>query len=86
LDTLLYAALVVAVCLLLGYPLSYVIARSGGIGTAILAVVVTSSFSGTVTRILITQASTNPRLGHLGLNLLRAGLRRATGRPRDRRQ
>ena len=52
LDTLLFAALVVAACLLLGYPLSYAIARSGRIGAALLVIVVASSFSGTVTRIL----------------------------------
>jgi ABC-type spermidine/putrescine transport system permease subunit I len=52
LDTLLFAALVVAVCLLLGYPLSYAIARSGRIGAVLLVIVVASSFSGTVTRIL----------------------------------
>ena len=52
LDTLLFATLVVIACLLLGYPLSYAIARSGRIGAILLAVVVASSFSGTVTRIL----------------------------------
>jgi len=34
---------------------------------------------------VVTQASTNPRLGHLGLNLLRAGTRRRTSWRSSRR-
>jgi putative spermidine/putrescine transport system permease protein len=50
--TLYFSAIVVAGCLLLGYPLAYVIARSGRIGGILLVIVVASSFSGTVARIL----------------------------------
>jgi putative spermidine/putrescine transport system permease protein len=52
LRTLYFSAIVVAACLVLGYPLSYVIARSGRTGAVLLVIVVASSFSGTVTRVL----------------------------------
>lgn len=52
LRTLYFSAIVVAVCLVLGYPLSYVIARSGRKGAVLLVIVVASSFSGTVARVL----------------------------------
>lgn len=52
LRTLYFAAIVVAGCVVLGAPLSYVIARTGRTGAVLLVIVVASSFSGTVTRVL----------------------------------
>lgn len=52
LRTLWFSAVVVAICLALGYPLAYVIARSGRAGSVLLVIVIASSFSGSVTRVL----------------------------------
>lgn len=77
LDTLRFAALVVLACLVLGYPLSYAIARSRRIGAALLVIVVASSFSGTVTRILGWQVILGD-VGPINWLLLATGL---TSRP-----
>lgn len=52
LQTLSFGATVVLACIVLGYPLSYVIARSGRSGSLLLSVVVVSSFTGVVIRAL----------------------------------
>jgi len=52
LRTFYFSGIVVVACLLIGYPLSYVIARSGRVGAVLLVIVVASSFSGSVTRLL----------------------------------
>jgi len=52
LQTLSFGLAVVGVCLGLGYPLSYVIARSRRAGTVLLLIVVVSSFTGVVVRAL----------------------------------
>ena len=52
LQTLYFGLAVAGVCLGLGYPLSYVIARSRRVGTVLLLIVVVSSFTGVVVRAL----------------------------------
>jgi putative spermidine/putrescine transport system permease protein len=52
LRTLWFSAVVVASCLLLGYPLAYVIARSRRAGAVLIVIVIASSFSGSVTLVL----------------------------------
>lgn len=51
-NTLNFGLGVVALCLLLGFPLSYMIARSRRVGRTLLIVVLVTSFTGTVVRAL----------------------------------
>lgn len=52
LRTLWFSGVVVGACLVIGYPLSYVIARSSRVGGALLVIVIASAFSGTITNVL----------------------------------